>query len=64
MTHMSQDPVTLLTPMCGGLIMCLVAVSLGRPVMSAKNVEEKSISGDTEVIAAVSFTLLHFVLLT
>lgn len=64
MTHMSHVPVTLLTSMLGALIMCFVAVSWGSPVMSAKNDEEKSMSGEIDVIAAESFALPHDVLLT
>lgn len=56
---MSHDPVTLVTFISGDLIICLVTVSLGSPVISEKNVEEKSIKGEIEVTAAVSLDRFH-----
>lgn len=44
--------------------MCLLAVSRGKPVMSAKKVEENSMSGEIAVIAAVSFARLQVIRLT
>lgn len=56
---MSHDPVTRDTFISGDLIMFFVAVDDGIPDISARKVDENSISGLTDVMAAVSFRRGH-----
>lgn len=53
-TVTSQLPVTREVAMRGDRTIALHTVAVGIPVISDRNVEEKSISGDKEVIAALS----------
>jgi len=51
---MSQDPVTRPAAISGDLTMSFLTLDPGSPVISAKNVEEKSINGEMEVTAALT----------
>lgn len=51
---MSHEPVTRAAAASGDLTINLVTVDLGIPVISARNVDEKSISGEMVVTAALS----------
>lgn len=61
---MSQEPVTLDVGDSGERIIAFLTVSAGMPVISARNVDEKSISGEMEVTAALSLGLVQSLRLT
>lgn len=58
-TLTSHDPVTRSIGARGDRTIVFVTVAVGMPVISARNVDEKSMSGETETIAALSCLRSH-----